>query len=164
MDAGLPSAGKNIKRGKRVKPDRHGWNTLENYKQIHYDRLTTHPFVDHSKPTPDFETFDGGESLYILLEGEIYCEHNVVLSITKWFETRIIGGGRLQVRCFSYRYNASILGKHNILRYDNNHDFDDYHKHKFDVRTGKPIRRESLRRNDFPTLSEVLDELENMFA
>ncbi len=164
MDAGLLGSGKNIKRDKRVKPDRHGWNTLENYKQIHYDRLADHPFVDHSKPMPDFETFSDEESLYIFLEGEIYCKQNVVLSITKIFETRIIGDGRLQVRCFSYRYNASILGKHNILRYDNNHNFDDYHKHEFDVQTGKQIKRESLKRNDFPTLSEVLDELENMFA
>ena len=160
MDARLPSSGKNIK---REKSDRHGWNALENYKQIHRDRLTTHPFVDHSKPIPNLESFYDGETLYITLEGKIHCKHNVVLSLTKIFETRIIRDGRLQVRCFSYRYNAYILGKHNILRYDNNHDFDDYHKHVFDMQTGEQTQRVTLRRNDFPLLSEVLDELENMF-
>jgi hypothetical protein len=163
LDARLPSSRKNIKRSKRENPDRHGWNTLENYKQIHYDRLTNHSFVDQSKPIPDFEPFYDGEILFIALEGEIYCKHNVVLSLTKLFETRIIGDGRLQVRCFSYRYNASILGKHNILRYDNNHDFDDYHKHEFDMQTGHQIKRTSLQRNDFPVMSEVLDEIEGMF-
>lgn len=84
--------------------------------------------------------------------------------MSKIFETRTVGRGRLQVRCFSYSYNAYIRGRHNILRYDNNHGFDDYHKHTFDVKTGKQVKRESLKRNEFPHLSEVLDELEKMFG
>lgn len=161
MDAKLPRPRKNKK---REEVDRHGWNTLENYKQIYYDRVATHPFVDHSKPIPDFETFNYAGFLYIVLEGKLYCGNNIIVSIFKMFETRLIGSGRFQVRCFSYSYNANIKGKHNILRYDNNHDLDDYHKHEFDMRTGAQIARLSLTRNQFPLLSEVLDELEEMIA
>ncbi len=107
--------------------------------------------------------FHDGETLHALIDGEIRCKHNVVVSVTKFFETRVLSEGRLQVRCYSYRYNASIKGKQNLLRYDNNDDFDDYHRHTFDRQTGEEIRRESMDRNTFPVLSEVLDELENMF-
>ncbi|GAI29754.1 unnamed protein product, partial [marine sediment metagenome] len=46
-------------------------------------------------------------------------------------ETRWVGKGRIQVRGLEYCYNAKITGKYNILRYDNDHDLEDYHKHVF---------------------------------
>ena len=61
-------------------------------------------------------------------------------------------------------YHFKISGKHTILRYDNGHTPDDYHRHVFDVKTGDLLIRESLCREDFPVLPEILDELERMFA
>lgn len=168
MAAGLPSARKNIKQQKREKADRHGWNSFENYKQVHYTCLTNHSFVDPTKPLPEFEQYRIDNDILIRIEGDIYCYNNVILSITKTLETKAAKDGRLKVRCFSYSYNARVAGKHNILRYDNGHydngheDFNYYHKHIFDWRTGKEINIETLTREKFPLLSEVLSELEDL--
>jgi len=159
MDADTPGPEEGVKK------DRHGWNSYENYKEIHESRLTAHSFVDHSRPnTIAFEFYELEGELYMEMNGEIHCKHMVVLEVTKYFETRWTRGGRLQVRCFSYRYNASIVGEHNVLRYDNAHDPDEYHRHVFDVATGEPVRMECMTRNDFPLLSEILDELACMFG
>lgn len=159
MDADLSGPRKGIKK------DRHGWNSYENHKEIHESRLAAHPFVDHTRPnTIAFEFYEPEGELYLEMDGEIYCKRGVVVEVTKYFETRRTRAGRLQVRCFSYRYNASVAGKHNLLRYDNGHDFDEYHRHVFDVSTGQPVLEEQLTRNEFPLLSEVLDELAEMFG
>ena len=159
MDADTSSADEGVKK------DRHGWNSYENYRQIHESRLAAHPFVDLSRPnTVAFEFYELEGELYLEMNGEVFCKHGVVLEITKYFDTRRTRGQRLQVRCFSYRYNASIAGKHNVLRYDNGHDFDEYHRHVFDVTTGRPVLEQHLTRNEFPLLSEVLDELAAMFG
>ena len=159
MDADTPGA------DKAVKKDRHGWNSYENYREVHEARLTTHPFVDHSRPdTVAFEFFKFEGELVMVMDGEICCRRGVILEVTKYFNTRRNRAGRLQVRCFSYRYNASIGGKHNVLRYDNGHELDEYHRHVFDVATGGLLLMEYLTRNEFPLLSEVLDELARMFG
>ena len=99
--------------------DPHGWNSFENYVFVHETRLDEHPFIDHSVPnTLKFERVDVGGETIILLSGEVYCQCGVVVGVTKYLETRVVQG-RLQVRGFSYRYNARIKGRHNILRYDN---------------------------------------------
>jgi hypothetical protein len=102
--------------------------------------------------------------LYTSLSGEIYCKNNVVLYVDKVMETREAGKGRIQVKGFAYCYNAKITGRCNILRYDNDHTIEDYHKHVFDIKTGKQVARVSLGRDDFPSLSDVLDELAGMFV
>lgn len=159
MDADTPGAEEGVKK------DRHGWNSYENYRQIHESRLAAHPFVDHDRPnTIAFEFYEFEGELYMVMNGEIFCSHRVVLEVTKYFETKWTRRGRLQVRCFSYRYNASVAGEHNLLRYDNGHDLDEYHRHVFDVGTGDPLLVEHLTRNEFPLLSEVLDELAQMFG
>lgn len=163
MDAILPIP-KDNKRKKRKKADRHGWNSFENYKQIYEDRIKNHPFVDSTKPIPDFEFYHDGDNLFVVLDGRIYCSNNIVLTIFKVFETRYVEKGRLQVRCSVYSYNASIRGQHNILRYDNTHldEYDKYHKHEFDVDTGQCTNVKHLSRQQFPVLSDVLDELKSM--
>jgi hypothetical protein len=141
------------------KPDRHGWNTYENYKNLHVSRIESHPFVDHSRPIPPFIEHKFDDSLYITFEGEIYCARNIILSVRKYLDAEVLGNGRLRVRCFSYGYNARIAGKHTILRYDNQDDSDDYHKHVFDPFSGTELARLQMTRNDFPLLHEVLDEI-----
>jgi len=143
--------------------DRHDWNSYENYVEIHETRLESHPFVDHSRAsTVAFEFYEFEGDLFMVMDGEIYCQKNVVLEVTKYFDTRRTRSGRLRVRCFSYRYNASIAGKHNLLRYDNGHDLDEYHRHRYDVDSGELVAFDILTRNEFPVLSKILDELAEM--
>ena len=113
-----------------------------------------------------FEFFQNGDQLFILLQGTIYCWNNIILDITKLFETREVGNGLLQVRCFVYEYNAYIAGKYNVLRYDNTHEgnLNYYHKHIFHLETGLELSIIELTRDNFPLLHEVLDELERMFG
>ena len=162
MDAGLFDAAKNAK---REESDPHDWNSYENYRQIHDSRLNTHTFVDHSaNNTLEFEFFEQDGYVYLWIYGEITCKHNITLHVDKILETRQVAKGRIQVRGFYYCYNASKKGKSNILRYDNAHDFDDYHKHTYDTSTGKHAVRENLTRAQFPTLADVLDEIEKLMG
>ncbi len=151
----------------RRQPDRHGWNSLENYRRIYEERVGEHDFIDKSKPFPNnFEFFEDDGGLFIVLRGAIYCIHNVILDISKLFETREVGNGLLQIRCILYEYNVHIAGKYNVFRYDNTHagNLDYYHKHIFDPETGREIAVIELTREDFPLLHEVLDELNTIFT
>lgn len=145
--------------------DRHDWNTIENYLQIYHDQLDNHPFIDHSQPLPEFDVYEEGDSLIVVLEGDIFCKNNIVLSVTKYFAVKELKDGRFQIRCYSYRYNAGLSGKFNVLRYDNTHagDGSNYHKHEFDINTGKEIRVIPMTRNQFPLLHEIINELASMF-
>jgi hypothetical protein len=144
------------------KPDKHDWNTFENYQHIYSQCVTTHPFLDQSKTLPEFVFHEIDGDLVVEYSGNIYCKNSIVLSVVKYYETRLLRDGRLQVRCFSYSYNGSIIGKFNILRYDNNDDFYDFHKHIFSLVNGHQIERIQLTREIFPVLSDVLDELQNL--
>ncbi len=140
-------------------PDPHDWNSFENYRYLHIRHLENHPFVDHSYPIPCFNQYDVDGRVFITFAGEVYCLRNVILSVRKYIETEHMQNGQLRVRCLSYSYNARIAGKHNILRYDNEDDLDDYHKHVFDVTSGTPLARIRMTRREFPVLHKVLDEL-----
>lgn len=146
--------------------DRHGWNSYDNYREVHERRLEAHPFVDHDRTEPlKFDFYEINGEIWLVVEGIIYCKHGVVLEVTKWLETRLSGRRyqQIQVRGAFYRYNAHLAGRHTILRYDNSHDPDEYHVHRYDLRTGAIIDRRSLTRNEFPHISEVLDELQSLY-
>ncbi len=90
----------------------------------------------------------------------MFCHRGIVLEVDKRLETRYIGG-LLKVRGISYRYAAWVPDGHPVLRYHNVHFYDDdYHHRVFDPRTGEEILYETLKRYQFPTLSEVIDEIE----
>ncbi|MCL4553367.1 MAG: hypothetical protein M1305_07450 [Candidatus Marsarchaeota archaeon] len=99
------------------------------------------------------------------MAGEVYCLHNVILEVEKYMETRRTKNRRLQVRTFSFRYNARIKGKHNILRYDNGHWWvpDEFHRHVFALDSGAELGVDRFTIEEMPTMSEILDELEAMF-
>lgn len=89
----------------------------------------------------------------------VYCFNDVILEVEKWFELADFGQV-LKIRGFSYRYVGWVKDKHCILRYHNVHqDDDDYHHRIFDYGTGVELKYERLERWQFPTFSEVLDEL-----
>ena len=92
--------------------------------------------------------------------GRIYCLENVIIDVEKELETQP-SGRLLQVRGLKYRYVAWVRDHHSILRYHNTHSHDDFYHHRvFNWRTGEEILYETLTRYQFPTLSEVLDEVQ----
>jgi len=145
--------------------EKHGWNTIDHYQEIHYACLERHPFVDHERQgTTDFHYYDTNFGLVGGISGEIYCRKNVVVQVEKYAETRELRGGRLQIRSRWYRYNAHVAGKHVVLRYDNWHDPDGYHCHVFDIETGDGIAARHMSREEFPTLAEFLSEVAAMMG
>ena len=96
----------------------------------------------------------------IQLIGNIYCLSDVIVHVDKQLETRHTSG-LLQVRGLSYRYVAWVDGQNSILRYHNRHQRDDFFHHRvFNWRTGEEVLYETLERRQFPTLTEVLDEVQ----
>jgi len=165
LDAGRANRKKLKKRQQRGIKDRHGWNTLESYKQVYLTKVGGHPFVDDSHPLPEIKLIssENGQFIKAGLEGRIYCNNNIVLEVRKHFNVRYLNNGLIKIKGVYYCYNAHISGNSNILRYDNSHGDDDYHKHEFDLATGKEKNKINLTRHQFPLLHEVLDELQRMF-
>jgi hypothetical protein len=144
--------------------NRREWNLYEDYKRVHERKLAEYPFIlDGSQ---SFDEIEFGGDLFVLYEGAFSLPKGVTLEVTKAFETKRMGPGRgsLYVRGFSYRYNAHIRGKANVLRFDNGDDPNDYHGHWFDIQTGEEVRRVSMHRDNFPVFSEVLDELDKIMG
>lgn len=153
MDASLSRA------GIPVRADPHDWNTWDHYLTIHQRRLADHPFIDHSIPNT-LEFLETGPEGNLLLSGWVFCFRKVVLEVEKWYQRRYFGRLR-KVRCYSYRYSAWIQGGHPVLRYHNVHRNDDeYHHRVFNPLTGAETGYETLRRDQFPLFTEVLDEVE----
>ena len=140
--------------------DPHDWNTWDHYRSIHENRTENHWFVECNTLE-----FDQSEPAYIHLAGKVYCKRNVILNVEKTLETTHTGGV-LKVRGSSYLYVAWIARGGDaqptkVLRYHNIHERDyDYHHRVFDPLTGEATGYEKLERYQFPTLSEVIDEIE----
>lgn len=143
---------------------KHEWNSYESYCIAHENVLETHSFIKSHNVTIDLVDYQG--SLYVVIQGEIRCRNNVVLTVEKYAETDWRGrrNPQLWARTFSYRYNAHKGGAHTLLRYDNSHDFEDYHVHRYDPEAGALLETRALSRDEMPHLSEVLDELQEMFG
>jgi hypothetical protein len=123
--------------------------------------------VDWSQPnTIEFSELEFNGVLFVVMEGQVYCNRGVVLEVEKLFETRQTGRGKrrsVQVRGLSYRYAAWIRDGYPVLRYHNVHeDQDQYHHRVFDPLTGEEVFYEQLTRVQFPTFTEVLDEIEQV--
>lgn len=145
--------------------EKHGWNSLDHYQEIHYACLEAHPFVDHDRQeTTEFYYVDTYFGLVVEISGKIYCRKDVVVDVEKYATTREVGRRWLQIRGWWYRYNAHIVGKHEVLRLDNWHDPDDYHYHVFDVETGEEVGVRSMTREELPTLAEFLSEVAEMMG
>jgi hypothetical protein len=150
--------------------DCHYWTTWENYKHVHDVLLNRHLFVLGDNLEWDFvgvEALDGdGSPTRIVLSGTITCARSVEIRVDKTLETRLGKQGMLEVQGQRYAYNAFFIGRHNILRYDNGHLFhpEEFHRHAFDFATGREIERQTLRREEMPTLAEFLDEVEQLVS
>lgn len=146
--------------------DPHDWNTFRHYQAIHETRLATHPFVDHKKQSTlefDFIEFPGSSSpSYVRLYGDVFCKRNIVLEVDKYFETQT-RGKNVRIKGFSYLYVAHVSSGNLILKYHNHHDsLDEYHHRIYNFRTGEEIDHEVLNRHQFPSMTEVIDEIESL--
>lgn len=140
--------------------DPHDWNTYDHYVSIHEKRLAEHPLVDWSIPnTLSFDSTEAEGVLHLTQAGKVYCHGGVTLDIEKWFETRR-KSGRLQIRGVLYRYVAWIASGNLVVKYHNLHEKRDEYTHRaYDPVTGRELLYETLTRNQFPVLTEVLDEI-----
>ena len=142
--------------------DPHDWNTWDRYKFIHEKRLSEHQFVDHR--TPDTLRYSDLGSSLIRMTGLVFCLGGVTLEVDKSLRQAYVGNS-LKVRGVRYRYVAwlprgSQQGKAPVLRYHNIHRNDqDYHHRVFNPQTGELVGYETLRRFQFPTLGEIIDEI-----
>ena len=137
--------------------DPHDWNTWDHFRTIHENRLDAHPFVDWDRLNTLRFAEERGE---LLLRGQVYCLSDMVLEVENWLEIRYSGRLR-RVRGYSFRYAAWVSHGQPVLRYHNIHQSDDdYHHRVFNPLTGEEFLYERLQRHQFPTFSEVLDELE----
>jgi hypothetical protein len=121
----------------------HGANRFSNYRQIHetvMNKFKSRDFVFT-------DTLEFADTLYgIRLRGEIACLGKIVITVDKFLDNIEGSGDSALVQTRWYSYNASVSGRHNIHRYDNQDaDFlrpgheDEHHKHVYDWQTGKEM-------------------------
>ena len=141
--------------------DPHQWHTYERYRIVHDERIAEHTFIDQGKPdTLVFEEVENEGVILIHLEGDVYCQRGVTLKVEKWFETRTIGRGLVQIRGAIYRYIGYVRGEEWVLKYHNLHaDQSEYFHRVRDLATDE-IHSEILQRHQFPTITDILDELD----
>lgn len=94
------------------------------------------------------------------------CRGGVEIDVIKLLDARV-RADRVEVRGLKYNYHARIFSGgvgRNVLRYDSGHAHTPgvYHRHEYDVDTGED-RLTTLTREEFPVLSEIVDELASMF-
>ncbi len=59
-----------------------------------------------------------------------------------------------------YAYNAHFVNRYNILRYGNGHaDPAEFHRHQFDLQTGRETSKAIIGRHGMPTLGAFLTEV-----
>jgi hypothetical protein len=85
-----------------------------------------------------------------------------VVEVAKELAIRMGPRNQDEVRGLSYSYHVHVPGRGNLLRYDNSHGFGEYHRHEYDFETQQEEPLELLTREEFPTLIEVLDEVQAM--
>ena len=140
--------------------DRHGWNALDHYIGIHDAHLNR---FDHFIETNGVTfTVAGPDSIRIA--GRFSSVGGVYLDVSKILEINT----RNQVRTLKYSNHAGITMPvlRSIFRYDNAHRYDraghadEHHKHVFDSSGQEAANPTWIGRDQWPTLGEVLEELE----
>lgn len=143
---------------------KHGPNKLQAYLQIHQtvmERMLHNGFVlsDNLVFTPVHN------ALY--LDGEILCQGGIRLDVSKEIAILEGVGADALVRTISYSYNAFLIGRGNILRYDSPHAThnQEHHVHRYDVLRGDTRGTLTFLEDEAgrPTLGEVITELERWY-
>lgn len=138
-----------------------GWLDLDKYVVVHeryLDVLARDGYVDDVSLTFTKLTAPDGSVRQVKLEGIVFCPEGVAVEVTKYMETRYVEG-RLQVISTYYRYHAWRPGRSGepLIRYDQAHDSDHPHYHRFDS-AGEPLRYDDLTLETMPRLDAVVRE------
>jgi hypothetical protein len=145
---------------------RHDWHTLDQYLAAHESGMrscTGFVLQDELRWTETHS--ESGDLARLSLDGTLLCHGGVRVEVTKSLSVRIGPHGRLQVRGSRYAYHAHAIGGLSLLRYDNGHeDPEEFHRHRFDRRTGEPLPVEVISRDEMPTLAEFLHEIEALIS
>ena len=94
------------------------------------------------------------------------CRGGIEIEVRKLLDVRL-HAGLVEVRGLKYNYHARIVEGtvgQNVLRYDSGHAHTPgvFHRHEYHPETGQD-RLTTLSREEFPVLSEMVDELAAMF-
>lgn len=95
------------------------------------------------------------------ISGELFCHGDIIVDVDKYFKITIVNGEEF-AHTDKYSYHAWYQGGARILRYDNapHHDAHPTRHHKHDFTKG--LDELSHVGDDWPHLSDVLDELREM--
>ena len=143
--------------------DKHGPNRLEKYLRVHDAHMQRHK--DSGFVLDDGLSFNPLGRGYILLSGSVRCAGNIELEVRKVLAVRNGSGFAATVESVEYSYNAKVVGVGNIVRYDSPHKHrPEHHVHRFDVLgKRKEERIETIPGRDWPTLGEVIQELDDWY-
>jgi hypothetical protein len=142
---------------------KHGWNSLDDYLYQHQRRLEDYPaFIKDYNI--DFLPYFQNNHGFLVLFAEILFVNEIKLTVEKSAEVAKFGHSRYKARTIDYSYNASIINKGNIIRYDNAHVHKGHptihHKHVYDPPDieieGSPF---PLEEDNWPHMHEVIEEL-----
>jgi hypothetical protein len=141
---------------------KHGWNSLEDYLYQYHRRLEDYPgFIEDYtfSADPVFEN----ERAIVSINMEIFCINKTRITVVKTAQVKF-QENKFLAKTEDYSYNASIMGKGNIFRYDNAHVHSGHktkhHKHIFSI-PGMEDRNSPITIEDdkWPHLHQVVEEL-----
>jgi hypothetical protein len=140
--------------------DRHGWNDLQHYLDIHESVLARYePYFLLENHLEYLLT----DEATLLIRGRLNFVGNLFLEVSKTLAI----SDRNQVRTIRYKYHAGLAGPDNrpLFRYDNAHPYshhpDEHHRHCFSHETWQEdFPPKWVGREACPTLGDVIAELE----
>ena len=146
---------------------KHDWNNVDDYLYQHERRLEDYSFFIPDYNIDIIPINEPNQTPLLRISMTIKCNNGVILSVYKTAEIRsIIRRGNLikQAKTVDYSYNAFILGKGNIFRYDNAHihpgHSTPHHKHVFNP-PDKEVEDSPfpINEDEWPNMHEVINEL-----
>lgn len=143
---------------------------LDKYLRVHtqhMEHLQRSGLVEHQNLKPELHRHE------VYLRGKVWCPGQVILKVNKKMRILDWDGQLPIIKTVAYEYNASLEGLHSLFRYDNTHKgkpysghYDDFHKHIFDLETGKQIPKSPIwiGKEKWPTLDLVIEEAGLMYS
>ncbi len=140
-------------------PDRHDWNSWDNYLRVHESFLNSRGhFIERNDLDYIFSEY------VVLWKGVLYCRDTIEIHVTKSQSVRF-RSGRPEVRTDSYSYHAQKRtddGVIKLMRYDNAHIHPGHptihHRHRYDDEGNEIFPVECIG-EDWPTLGDFIDEI-----
>lgn len=97
----------------------------------------------------------------VQIRGRVECARDVIVFIDKWLLARRNAGGRIEVKGYSYSYQAfHRTSGRQILRYDSAEGLDRLHKHLFN-KAGRETDREPITLSQLPSLDAFIRDAVN---